>query len=46
LRRPRRAVRHDDQLVAHEPELGPDQRVRAPSTCTSTTRPATSRRST
>ena len=27
VRRPGRAVRHDDQHVAHEPELGPDQRV-------------------
>ncbi len=27
LRRPGRSVRHDDQQVAHVPELGPDQRV-------------------
>ena len=27
LRRPGRPVRHDDQRVAHVPELGPDQRV-------------------
>ena len=27
VRRPGRAVRHDDQRVAHEPEHGPDQRV-------------------
>ena len=27
LRRPGRPVRHDDQPVAHVPELGPDQRV-------------------
>ena len=27
LRRPGRPVRHDDQLVAHAPEHGPDQRV-------------------
>ena len=46
VRRPGRPVRHDDQLVAHVPELGPDQRVQPvlASTCTSTTRPATSRR--
>ena len=27
VRRPGRAVRHDDQLLAHAPEHGPDQRV-------------------
>ena len=27
LRRPGRPVRHDDQPVAHVPELGPDQRI-------------------
>ena len=43
LRRPGRPVRHDDQPVAHVPELGADQRVQPvlASTCTSTTRPAT-----
>ena len=43
LRRPGHAVRHDDQRLAHVPEHGPHQRVatRAPSTCSSTTRPAT-----
>ena len=48
LRRSGRPVRHDDQRLAHVPELGPDQRVQPvlASTCTSTTRPATSRRST
>ena len=48
LRRSGRPVRHDDQPVAHLPELGPDQRLEPvlASTCTSTTRPATSRRST
>ena len=48
LRRSGRPVRHDDQRLAHLPELGPDQRVEPvlASTCTSTTRPATSRRST
>ena len=48
LRRPGRPVRHDDQRVAHVPELGPHQRVEPvlASTCTSTTRPATSPRST
>ena len=46
VRRPGRAVRHDDQLVAHEPEhrAGSTPRTRAPSTCTSTTRRATSPR--
>ena len=46
LRRSGRPVRHDDQPVAHVAELGAHQRVatRAPSTCTSTTRRATSRR--
>ena len=43
LRRPRRAVRHDDQPLAHLPEHAADQRqsTRAASTCSSTTRPAT-----
>ena len=46
LRRPGRPVRHDDQPVAHVPELAAasTRRTRARSTCTSTTRPATSRR--
>ncbi len=48
VRRPGRPVRHDDQRVAHVAEHGPDQRVEPvlASTCTSTTRRATSRRST
>ena len=48
LRRPGRPVRHDDQPVAHVAELGPHQRVEPvlASTCTSTTRRATWRRST
>ena len=43
LRRPRRAVRHDDQPLAHLPQQRPHQRqsIRAASTCSSTTRPAT-----
>ncbi len=43
LRRPRRAVRHDDQPLAHLPQQRPHQRAvtRAASTCSSTTRPAT-----
>ena len=46
LRRSRRAVRHDDQRLAHVPEHGraSTRRTRAASTCTSTTRRATSRR--
>ena len=46
LRRPRRAVRHHHQRVAHLPRGRPDQRLatRAPSTCSSTTPPATWRR--
>ena len=46
VRRPGRPVRHDDQRVAHVAEHGPDQRVEPvlASTCTSTTRPATSPR--
>ena len=46
VRRPGHPVRHDDQLVAHVPELGPDQRVEPvlASTCTSTTPRATSPR--
>ena len=46
LRRSGRAVRHDDQLVAHAPEHGPHQRVEPvlASTCRSTTRRATSPR--
>ena len=48
LRRSRRAVRHDDQPLAHLPQQRPHQRVRirAASTCSSTTRPATWRAST
>ena len=48
VRRPGRAVRHDDQRVAHVPEhrAGSTRRTRARSTCTSTTRRATSPRST
>ena len=48
LRRPGRAVRHDDQPVAHLAEQRADQRVEPvlASTCTSTTPPATSPRST
>ena len=48
LRRSGHAVRHDDQPLAHLPRVGADQRARtrAPSTCTSTTRPATWHRST
>ena len=48
LRRPGRPVRHDDQRLAHLPEhrAGSTRPTRAPSTCTSTTRPATSPRST
>ena len=46
VRRSGRAVRHDDQPVAHVPGVGAHQRVQPvlASTCTSTTRPATSRR--
>ena len=46
LRRPGRPVRHDDQPVAHVPRTraGSTRPTRAPSTCTSTTRPATWRR--
>ena len=48
VRRPRHAVRHDGQRLAHLPEHGAHQRVatRARSTCSSTTRRATWRRST
>ena len=48
VRRPGRPVRHDDQRVAHLAEHGPHQRVEPvlASTCTSTTRRATSPRST
>ena len=48
LRRSGRAVRHDDQPLAHLPELGPHQRQQSvlASTCSSTTRPATWRAST
>ena len=48
VRRPGRPVRHDDQRVAHAPEhrAGSTRRTRARSTCRSTTRPATSPRST
>ena len=48
LRRPGRPVRHDDQPLAHLPRVraGSTRPTRAPSTCTSTTRPATSPRST
>ena len=44
VRRPRHAVRHHDQRLAHLPEHGADQRhaIRAASTCSSTTPPATS----
>ncbi len=43
LRRPGHPVRHDDQRLAHLGQHGPHPRVatRAPSTCSSTTRPAT-----
>ena len=46
VRRPGRAVRHDDQRVAHvaRTRAGSTRRTRARSTCTSTTRRATSRR--
>ena len=46
VRRPGRAVRHDDQRVAHAARTpgGSTRRTRAPSTCTSTTRRATSPR--
>ena len=46
MRRPRRAVRHRDQRVAHLPQCGSDQREqsRAASTCSWTTRRAISRR--
>ena len=46
LRRPRRAVRHHDQRVAHLPGRRPHQRDQPvlASTCSSTTRRATSRR--
>ena len=48
LRRSGRAVRHDDQPLAHLPELGPDQRQQSvlASTCSSTIRPAIWRAST
>ena len=48
VRRPGRPVRHDDQRVAHvaRTRAASTRRTRAPSTCTSTTRRATSRRST
>ena len=48
LRRPRDAVRHDDQRLAHlrRTRRGSTPRTRAPSTCSSTTRRATWRRST
>ena len=48
VRRPGRPVRHDDQRVAHaaRTRAGSTRRTRAPSTCTSTTRRATSPRST
>ena len=48
LRRPGRAVRHDDQPVAHLAEQRAHQRLEPmlASTCTSTTPPATSPRST
>ena len=48
MRRPRHAVRHDDQPLAHRAEHRPHQRAAtlARSTCTSTTRRATSRAST
>ena len=44
VRRSRHALRHDDERLAHLPGHRADQRLatRAPSTCTSTTRPATS----
>ena len=44
LRRSRHAIRHHGQPLAHLEEHGPDQRLatRAPSTCSSTTQPATS----
>ena len=43
VRRPRHAVRHHHQPVAHRPQHRPDQRHQPvlASTCTSTTRPAT-----
>ena len=46
VRRPGHAVRHHHQRLAHLPEHGAHQRVAtpAPSTCSSTTRPATWRR--
>ena len=48
VRRPRHAVRHHDQQVAHRARHRPDQRQQPvlASTCTSTTRRATSHRST
>ena len=48
VRRPRHAVRHHDQPLAHRAEHRPHQRLatRAASTCTSTTRRATSLAST
>ena len=48
VRGPGHAVRHDDQPVAHRVQHGPHQRVQPvlASTCTSTTRRATSRAST
>ena len=48
LRRSRHAVRHDDQRLAPcvNTRTGSTRRTRAPSTCSSTTRPATWRRST
>ena len=48
VRRPRHAVRHDDQPLAHRAEHRPHQRQQPvlASTCTSTTRRATSRAST
>ena len=48
VRRSGRPVRHDHQPLAHLPEhrAGSTPRTRAPSTCTSTTRPATWPRST
>ena len=48
VRRPGRAVRHDDQRsgTRARTRAGSTRRTRAPSTCTSTTRPATSPRST
>ena len=48
VRRSGHPVRHDDQPVAHGPEhrARSPRRIRAPSTCRSTTRPAISPRST